>query len=1067
MEKPSNVGVAALAEQLYYESLDGRFAVQRAAVPQDLTGERMTPSVTGQVAFEHYHRYCLARDLVAGRDVLDIASGEGYGAAILADVARSVVGVEIDEATVTHAIAAYNAANLRYVQGDALAIPLPDASVDVVVSFETLEHLRDQNRFLLEVRRVLRPNGLFIVSTPDRLVYSAREQAPNPYHLLELSVPEFTVLLERHFSQHRMLAQRTALGSVAIPIDGRSDAWRTYSLHGSETIEARTGLEQAFYLIALASDGALPQIAGSLFTYHVGIDDLLSASAALARARAEIEQQQANAELLQAEAERQRADYVRLQLFAMDLDAQLKQIHLSTSWRLTGPLRLLGRQAPLLARNGRRALRLAFWTVTGQLWRRLAERRERRASEAAHPDLEQNAALPRSPVRHFLPRADTIHLPVAGTPRVTIIIPTYGGVDYTLRCLASIAAAPPATPFEVLVADDATPGQEVLELQKISGLRFVRWPENLGFLRSCNAAAKLAKGELIFFLNNDTELLPGAVDTLVELFDARPDAGMIGSKLIYPDGRLQEAGGIIWRDASAWNYGNRSDPQRPEFNYVREVDYISGAAIMLPRALWEKMGGFDEHFLPAYCEDSDLAFRLRAAGWKVLYQPRSVVIHHEGITHGTDTNQGVKVHQVVNTQRLRERWQETLEREHLPNGERVLRARDRSLARRLTLVVDHYVPEPDRDAGSRTMLAFMDALLATGRLVKFLPSNLTRSPGYTEALEARGIEVIYRPWYESAEAWLRQYGAEVDEILLSRPSVANELLAPLRRHCRAPIAFYGHDLHFARMASEPGAQKNPVKSAAIAKMEVLERRIWRMVDIVLYPSEEEVKRVRQLAPGKRARSIPAYALPPAPPGPKPAPDTPNLLFVGSFRHPPNVDAAIWLVREIWPLIRRNHTAAQLTIIGSNPPLDVLALAQPGVEVRGHVTDQDLATAYRKARVALCPLRSGAGVKLKVVEAMHNAVPVVTTGIGIQGLPSIDTLVDIAEDASGLALAACQLLADDGLWQQRAKAQQNYVSAHFSPEAMRTALVEAFDAIASQAEGLKIHVKSNYQPYKIA
>ena len=181
LEKPSNVGPVVPAEQPYCESLDGRFAVPRATISQDFTGERMTPSVTGQVAFEHYHRYCLARDLVAGRDVLDIASGEGYGAAILADVARSVVGVEIDEATVTHAIAAYNAPNLRYVQGDALAIPLPDASVDVVVSFETLEHLRDQNRFLLETRRVLRPNGLFIVSTPDRLVYSAPGQAPNPY----------------------------------------------------------------------------------------------------------------------------------------------------------------------------------------------------------------------------------------------------------------------------------------------------------------------------------------------------------------------------------------------------------------------------------------------------------------------------------------------------------------------------------------------------------------------------------------------------------------------------------------------------------------------------------------------------------------------------------------------------------------------------------------------------------------------------------------------------------------------------------------------------------------------
>ncbi|MCA7117835.1 MAG: glycosyltransferase family 2 protein, partial [Acidibrevibacterium sp.] len=448
------------------------------------------------------------------------------------------------------------------------------------------------------------------------------------------------------------------------------------------------------------------------------------------------------------------------------------------------------------------------------------------------------------------PQAETIHLPVSATPRVTIIIPTYGGVDYTLRCLASIAAAPPATPFEVLVADNATPGEDVLALERVSGLRFIRWPENMGFLRSCNAAAKLAKGDFLFFLNNDTEILPGAVDTLVELFDARPDAGLVGSKLIYPDGRLQEAGGIMWRDGSAWNYGNLSDPQRPEFNYVREVDYISGAAIMLPRALWEEIGGFDEHFLPAYCEDSDLAFRLRAAGWKVLYQPRSAVIHHEGITHGTDTSQGVKAHQVINTQRLRERWRETLEREHLPNGERVLRARDRSLTRRLTLVVDHYVPEPDRDAGSRTMLAFMDALLATGRVVKFLPENLHRAPGYTEALEARGIEVIHGPWNENAEAWLRQHGAEVDEILLSRPTVANELLAPLRRHCGAPIVFYGHDLHFARMASEPGAQQNPAKNAAIAKMEALERRTWRMVDVVLYPSEEEAEIVRQLAPGK-------------------------------------------------------------------------------------------------------------------------------------------------------------------------------------------------------------------------
>ena len=766
------------------------------------------------------------------------------------------------------------------------------------------------------------------------------------------------------------------------------------------------------------------------------------------RLQAEAERLRAEIERRRAETEQQQANHVRLQQLVTDLAVQLKQIQLSTSWRMTGPLRLLGRQIPFVARNGRRTLRLAFWIVTGRLRQRLEERRKRRESQAALPAPAEGMVPPQPSTEQSQPQAETIHLPVSATPRVTIIIPTYGGVDYPLRCLASIAAAPPATPFEVLVADDATPGEDVLALERVSGLRFIRWPENMGFLRSCNAAAKLAKGDFLFFLNNDTEILPGAVDTLVELFDARPDAGLVGSKLIYPDGRLQEAGGIMWRDGSAWNYGNLSDPQRPEFNYVREVDYISGAAIMLPRALWEEMGGFDEHFLPAYCEDSDLAFRLRAAGWKVLYQPRSVVIHHEGITHGTDTSQGVKAHQVINTQRLRERWRETLEREHLPNGERVLRARDRSLTRRLTLVVDHYVPEPDRDAGSRTMLAFMDALLATGRVVKFLPENLHRAPGYTEALEARGIEVIHGPWNENAEAWLRQHGAEVDEILLSRPTVANELLAPLRRHCGAPIVFYGHDLHFARMASEPGAQQNPAKNAAIAKMEALERRTWRMVDVVLYPSEEEAEIVRQLAPGVRAWSVPPYVLPPTPPTPKALPEAPRLLFVAGFRHPPNVEAAVWLVREIMPLIWRDHPGARLAIVGSNPSLDVLALVQPRVEVRGNVTDSELAAAYREARVALCPLRSGAGVKLKVVEAMHNAVPVVTTPVGVQGMPGIESIIDIGEDATALAAAACRLLADDTLWQQRADAQRGYVSARFSAEAMRAALVEAFAAVQS-------------------
>jgi GT2 family glycosyltransferase/SAM-dependent methyltransferase/glycosyltransferase involved in cell wall biosynthesis len=1060
--------------------VDGQFRMPRPDTALRFTGERMTSDIAGQIAFEHYHRYCLARDLVSGLDVLDVAAGEGYGSALLAGVARSVVGVEIDPDSVRHAQEAYRFRNLRFVQGDAAQMPLPDNCVDVVVSFETLEHLPDQEKFLSEVRRVLRPGGLFLVSTPDRLVYSAPGQPPNPYHVLELTGPEFSELLTRHFTNHRILAQRAMIGSVLAPLDEAGTGWRTYDSREEGLIEAQPGLSRAFYLLGIASDSPLPPIGSSAFAHNVSLDDMLAAPARLAaeaqaRMAAEAAAEAARAALdsdtsarerraqdaaraaAEAAAEAGRAAAAARTELAQkeaalavaqrevsELLARIEQIRTSTSWRLTGPLRVAARHFPDAARFCRRGLRAAWWTVTGQLPRRLSERRAALAAAAAAgtPDLAAVTGLPRQD--RPPPAPADIRLPVAtGAPRVSVIIPSYGQVDYTLRCLASIADHPPATPFEVIVADDASSDQAVAGLAEVQGLRLVVWPENKGFLRSCNAAAALARGEFLFLLNNDTELMPGAADALVRLLDARPDAAAAGSKLLYPDGFLQEAGGIIWRDGSGWNYGNRDDPRKHQYSYVREADYISGAALMIRRADWDAMGGFDEAFLPAYCEDSDLAFRLRAAGRKVLFQPRSVVIHHEGVSHGTDLSAGVKAHQVANTLKLFERWHDTLAREALPSGQRVMRARDRAAGRRITLVVDHYVPEPDRDAGSRTMFAFLEALVAAGRCVKFLPANLHRTPRYADDLEQRGIEVIHAPWTPSIEAWLAENGAEVDEILLSRPSVAKDLLAPLRRHCRAPIVFYGHDLHFARMMLAPGAMDSAERRQEIAATQAQERQTWRLVDVVLYPSEDEAAKVRELEPTVRARAVPAYALPPRAAPKVVPPAAGGLIFVGGFRHPPNVDAASWLAKEIFPLVRAQVPETTLTILGSHPTSEVLALGGAGIEVRGFVPDEELAAAYARARVAVCPLRVGAGVKLKVVEAMHRGLPVVTTPVGAQGLPGLAEVCDVADDAAGLAAATVRLLTDDALWLRRAEEQAGYVAARFSPEALRDALAAAF------------------------
>ena len=148
-----------------------------------------------------------------------------------------------------------------------------------------------------------------------------------------------------------------------------------------------------------------------------------------------------------------------------------------------------------------------------------------------------------------------------------------------------------------------------------------------------------ARGDYVLFLNNDTLVTAGWLDALVRCIEEAPHAGLVGAKLIYPDGRLQEAGGIVFADGSGWNYGRFDDPADPRYNFRREADYCSGAAILLRRDLFLQLGRFDARYAPAYYEDTDLAFAVRAAGKKVFYEPRAMVIHFEGITSGTDTGQ--------------------------------------------------------------------------------------------------------------------------------------------------------------------------------------------------------------------------------------------------------------------------------------------------------------------------------------------------------------------------------------------------------------------------------------------
>ena len=724
------------------------------------------------------------------------------------------------------------------------------------------------------------------------------------------------------------------------------------------------------------------------------------------------------------DAQNQAAEYVKL---IQSMHEKMQTIFSSLSWKITKPVRALGHIRYHWQDNG-------LFGVLNMLSSAPANTAEEENPTAASaPESPVSESASESPVSESAPEHpiatsyEALDFPAAGDPEFSIVIPCHNQHLYTFHCLKSILDHLADERVEVIVVDDESSDETSAMLAGISGITVLRNDENMGFIKTCNRGAEAANGEYLVLLNNDTEVTAGWLRAMRDTFTEFPDAGMVGAKLLYADNGLQEAGGIVWQDGSAWNFGRRDDPSKPEYSYCRRVDYCSGACLMLPLADFRALNGFDELYVPAYYEDTDLAFRIRDTGKQVYFQPNARVYHFEGISSGTDLTSGMKQYQVVNRDKFFERWQQTLA-SHRPNGKLPLLEKDRGADQRI-LVIDARVLMPDQDSGSLRMFNVLKILRNMGHKVTFVPSNLHYDPHYTPLLQAAGIECRNRPHETLVEDYLEQHGSEFNTVILSRADYADRYINPVREHCPAArIVFDTVDLHFLReqREAELSGKEEDMNSATLRKVQEL--NIARKADITLVVSPVEIELFREEAPDVDVRLLSnIHSIYPTAGS---FAERQDILFIGGYEHPPNVDAMTWFLDEIMPRVVEANPAIRLHIVGGHLPEALAARANDNVLIDGFVAD--ITPLFNSIRLSIAPLRYGAGVKGKINSSLSYGVPMVATSMAAEGMGLVhEKDILIADDPEAFAREVVRLYDDEALWQQLSVAGKQNIEDRFS------------------------------------
>lgn len=623
-------------------------------------------------------------------------------------------------------------------------------------------------------------------------------------------------------------------------------------------------------------------------------------------------------------------------------------------------------------------------------------------------------------------------------PLVSVIIVLFNKAEYTFQSLESLAFSADL-PHEVIVIDNCSTDDTRALLRRVDNVRVVLNAENEGFLRACNRGVEEARGEWLLFLNNDTQVVPGFLSRMVECARREERCGAVGAKLVHPNGTLQEAGSIIWRDGSCSAYGRGGDPDAPEFNFVREVDYCSGACLLVNRSLFLDAGKFDERYAPAYYEETDLCMELRRRGYRVMYQPTATVIHYEfGSATSRDSSLGL---QTVNRRKFREKWKEVLDSSHHePSEQSLLTARERLPAgMRRILIVDDCIPDPALGSGNPRAFYLLSCLVGLGWNVTFYPlQEEANNPPVTALLGQMGIEVMHGWGRHGFAPFISERRSRYDLVWVSRPHNMHDSIGIIRGYApQIPLIYDGEALFAQRDVLKARIEGVPFDEDEAHTLIETELSLIAQADAVVAVSPQELATMCKKLDHSLPRVVLGHALDVEPTAAG-FDERRDILFVGGIltEPSPNQDAVRYFVEEVLPLVRE-RLDVRVWIVGTVLVDSVKNLASDTVIITGRV--DDLRPYYESCRVFIVPTRYAAGIPYKLHEALAHGVPAVVTPL-IAGQLSLDeSTVLIGGDPQEFADKVVSCYTDAALWQSLRSRGIEFVRDECSPPAYRERL----------------------------